>query len=76
MTVAAVVLCICNTPQAFAAPMKCSGEQKNCVTVCQKTLSPGLVPACANNCRTRLNNCQHTGCWDSGVRRYCGLLRR
>jgi hypothetical protein len=64
------------TASALAAPMKCSGEQKTCVTVCQKTINPALQAQCIADCRTRLNYCRQTGCWDNGTSRYCGLLRQ
>ena len=60
---------------AIAAPMLCSGEQKTCIAACQK--SPhALIGDCIANCRTRFNYCRQTGCWDNGIKRYCGLLRQ
>ena len=61
---------------AFAAPMKCSGEQKTCITICQKTINPALQAQCIADCHTRQNYCRQTGCWDNGTSRYCGLLRQ
>jgi hypothetical protein len=60
---------------AIAGPMMCSGEEKNCVAVCQKN-PPALAVDCINTCRDRFNYCRHTGCWDSGTSRYCRLLRK
>jgi hypothetical protein len=64
------------TASALAGPMKCSGEQKTCITVCQKTVNPALQAQCVADCGTRLNFCRRTGCWDNGASRYCGLLRQ
>ena len=60
---------------ALAAPMLCSGEQKNCIAACQKNPA-ALVADCIAGCRARFNYCKHTGCWDSGTSRYCGLGRQ
>jgi hypothetical protein len=60
---------------APAEPMKCSGEQKTCIASCQK-YPRALVGDCIANCRARTNYCKQTGCWDNGVKRYCGLLRQ
>ncbi len=60
---------------ALAAPMLCSGEQKTCIASCQKN-PPARVGDCIANCRARANYCKQTGCWDSGIKRYCGLLRQ
>jgi hypothetical protein len=60
---------------AIAAPMLCSGEQKTCITACQRMPS-NLVADCIAGCRARQNYCKHTGCWDNGTNRYCGLLRQ
>jgi hypothetical protein len=60
---------------AIAAPMLCSGEQKTCIAACQRI--PGnLIADCIAGCRARQNYCKHTGCWDNGTNRYCGLLRQ
>ena len=61
---------------AYAAPMKCSGEQKTCLTVCLKTVNPALQKQCIADCQARLNYCKQTGCWTNGTSRYCGLLRQ
>ena len=60
---------------ARAEPMKCSGEEKACIAVCQKG-PRGLLPNCVTNCRARFNFCRQTGCWDDGKSRYCRLLRQ
>src|SRR5665213_2565598 len=53
----AIALSLLDAP-AVAGPMKCSGEQKTCVTVCQKTINPALQAQCIADCRTRLNYCR------------------
>jgi hypothetical protein len=59
---------------AMAEPMKCSGEEKACVTACRKTARMP-VPVCLTGCGQRLSACVKTGCWDDGAQRYCGLSR-
>jgi hypothetical protein len=61
---------------ALAEPMKCSGEQKTCISNCNKTLNRALISACVTDCSTREAICVRTGCWDNGTNRYCGLLRQ
>ena len=61
---------------AFAAPMRCSGEQKTCIAVCNKSLDKGSISTCVTNCGLRQSLCMKTGCWDSGVQKYCGLLKQ
>jgi hypothetical protein len=70
-----VVLILIATPVS-AAPMKCSGEQQTCNTVCLKTVNPALQAQCIADCHTRLNFCKQTGCWNNGTSRYCGLMRK
>ena len=60
---------------AHAAPMKCSGEEKTCLTACSK-FPVAVAKQCSDTCRTRFNFCRSTGCWDNGRTRYCGLLRQ
>lgn len=62
-------------PQAGAAPMRCSGEQKICVTECSKA-AKGVVAVCITNCGQRQAICVKTGCWDNGAQKFCGLLRQ
>ena len=59
---------------AMAEPMKCSGEEKACVTACRKTARMP-VGVCLTGCGARLSACVKTGCWDDGTQRYCGLSR-
>ena len=63
---------ILGAPAAAADPMKCSGEEKTCLTNCKKTARVA-VSVCATGCGTRLSYCLKTGCWDNGTQRYCGL---
>jgi hypothetical protein len=72
---ATVALLALGAGTALAAPMLCSGEQKNCIAACQKN-SAALVADCIAGCRARFNYCNRTGCWDSGSSRYCGLERQ
>jgi len=61
---------------AFAAPMRCSGEQKICIASCNKNPDRSVIPACVTACGARQSFCMKTGCWDSGAQRYCGLLKQ
>jgi hypothetical protein len=67
------LLCI---EAAIAAPMRCSGEQKTCTAICNKSLDRGSISTCVTNCGLRQSLCMKTGCWDSGVQKYCGLLKQ
>jgi hypothetical protein len=70
-----VGLFVLGARSAPAAPMLCSGEQKTCNSDCQK--SPrALIAECVATCRNRLDYCKHTGCWNNGRSRYCGLMRK
>jgi hypothetical protein len=60
---------------ASAGPMMCSGEETTCIAACQGR-PRALIGDCIAACRTRGNYCKRTGCWDSGISRYCGLLRQ
>ncbi len=61
---------------ALAEPMKCSGEQKTCVSNCIKGGNPVQAKQCIEYCRTSQANCMHSGCWANGSLRYCGLLKQ
>jgi hypothetical protein len=61
---------------ALAAPMRCSGEQKICTTNCNKSADRSLISICVTNCGARHSMCMKTGCWDSGIQKYCGLLKQ
>lgn len=60
---------------ALADPMKCSNENKTCISNCQKkaTTRPSV---CLTECGARQSYCIKTGCWDNGVQRYCGLSKQ
>jgi hypothetical protein len=73
---AAFGLCLLGAQAALAEPMKCSGEQKTCVSNCIKGGNPIQAKACAENCRVSQANCMHSGCWAFGSLRYCGLLKQ
>ena len=75
ISIAAFGLFLLSAQMASADPMKCSGENKTCVTACGKSASP-QAKQCAENCRTSLANCARTGCWANGALRYCGLLKQ
>ena len=61
---------------ASAAPMRCSGEQKICITNCNKATDRSTIPACVTACGARQSFCMKTGCWDSGFQKYCGLTKQ
>jgi hypothetical protein len=61
---------------SFAAPMRCSGEETTCITGCKKSADRASIPTCITNCGIRQSLCKKTGCWDSGIQKYCGLLKQ
>jgi len=73
---AAFGLCLLSAQAALADPMKCSGEQKTCVTNCTKAGNAIQAKNCAENCRVSQANCMRSGCWSLGAQRYCGLLKQ
>lgn len=60
---------------AMAEPMKCSGEQKTCLSGCAK-LPAVQGQACLENCRVSQAYCIRSGCWQNGASRYCGLTKQ
>ncbi len=74
-TIAVSGLCVVGPHLAAAAPMRCSGEQKQCLANC-KVLNRTAVAACITDCGARQVMCVRTGCWDNGTNRYCGLTRQ
>jgi hypothetical protein len=76
MCVALVGAALLWSQTAFAAPMRCSGEQKTCIAKCTKSLDRASISTCVTNCGARQSSCMKTGCWDSGAQRYCGLLKQ
>ena len=67
-------LVLSGAPTAMAEPMKCSGEEKTCITACRKTARMP-VNVCLTGCGARLSACLKTGCWNDGTQRYCGLAK-
>jgi hypothetical protein len=59
-----------------ADAMRCSTELKTCIANCAKNTNNAVAPVCITNCRARNSMCVRTGCWNDGVRRYCGLMRQ
>jgi hypothetical protein len=74
VAIAALLLFV--TATANADPVRCSNEQKNCVTACGSLPVQTRVSACISFCQARMSSCRQTGCWDNGSSRYCGLLRQ
>jgi len=72
---AAAMLLLCHEA-ALADAVRCSNEQKACVTACVKPNDPASTRVCITNCAQRQVVCRRTGCWDNGTRTYCGLLRQ
>jgi hypothetical protein len=61
----------------MAEPMLCSGDfYKACTTGCTKLANRAAIPSCLTSCRTLLQQCLQTGCWDGPTTRYCSLLRK
>jgi hypothetical protein len=56
--------------------MRCSGEQKTCITACNKSPDRSSISTCVTNCGARQSICMKTGCWDTGFQKYCGLLKQ
>jgi len=73
---AAVLFGLFDCRIALAAPMRCSGEQKICITNCNKSLDRSSIPTCFTSCGARQSLCMKTGCWDNGFQKYCGLLKQ
>ena len=69
-----IVLLCCQT--AFAVPMRCSSEQNTCIANCKKNPDRSFLSICVTNCGARQSMCMRTGCWDSGVQKYCGLQKQ
>jgi hypothetical protein len=71
----AVASLACAWP-AQAVPMRCSGEQTQCIAGCKKNPDRSTLAICLTNCGARQSLCKKTGCWDSGTQKYCGLLKQ
>jgi len=74
ISAALFALALLGAQAARADPMKCSGEEKTCVTNCKKAARVP-VSVCVTGCGSRLSACLKTGCWDNGSQRYCGLSK-
>lgn len=71
----AIVFAAIGAQAALAEPMKCSGEQKTCLSSCQR-MPAGQAQACLEDCRVSLAYCMRSGCWQHGANRYCGLTKQ
>ena len=71
---AGTYLLCCGT--AAAEPMKCSGEQQACLSICAKLTDLTRMKACISSCSQRQAACRQTGCWNNGSSNYCGLMRQ
>jgi hypothetical protein len=69
-------LCLLCGEATVAAPMRCSGEQKTCLAACNKSQDRSSISTCLTNCGFRQSLCMKTGCWDTGLQKYCGLLKQ
>ena len=73
---AIIALTFFGAQSALAAPLRCSAEEKACITTCNRNSNASLIPNCIATCRARMNVCRQTGCWSNGFNRYCGLTRQ
>lgn len=76
LVIIAAGIVLASAQAAAAAPMRCSGEQTACVTGCKKNPDRSTLSICITNCGLRQSVCMKTGCWDSGMQKYCGLLKQ
>ena len=72
---AGIGLVMLSAQATLADPMKCTNEEKTCVTNCSK-FARTTVQQCLEGCRMSRMICLRTGCWDSGTSRYCGLMKQ
>jgi hypothetical protein len=56
--------------------MRCNGEETICLNSCKKNPDKSTLSTCVTNCGARLSFCRKTGCWDSGLQKYCGLSKQ
>ena len=76
-TAALVAIALLRPGASSAEPMLCSGDfYKACLTTCAQPANKATAPGCFTNCRTLLQRCVQTSCWDGSSNRYCGLLRK
>lgn len=76
LAVATIAAALCFSRAALADAMKCSDEQKACLTICNGIANGAKKTACITDCSQRRAACLTTGCWNNGVKMYCDLLRR
>jgi hypothetical protein len=76
LTGAALIGSLAYALPAQAVPMRCSGEQTQCIARCKKNPDRAALSICLTNCGARQSLCKKTGCWDSGTQKYCGLLKQ
>jgi hypothetical protein len=58
-----------------ADPLKCTDEARACLKTCVQ-LPGATLAACQTACRDRQKDCMRTGCWNTGVKNYCGLSKQ
>ncbi len=58
-----------------ADPLKCTDEARACLKTCVQ-LPGATLAACQTSCRDRQKDCMRTGCWNTGVKNYCGLSKQ
>ncbi|HZP79180.1 MAG TPA: hypothetical protein VFB45_23795 [Pseudolabrys sp.] len=74
IAVALIVLVACCNPGS-AAPATCSNEYNACIVSCMQVV--GAKPlACKTTCRDRQKACMISGCWNTGMKTYCGLSKQ
>lgn len=73
--VIAVAIALLGAQAAWADPMKCSGEQKTCLSGCAR-MAAAQAQACLESCRASQAYCIRSGCWQHGANRYCGLTKQ
>ncbi|HUL89947.1 MAG TPA: hypothetical protein VLU23_17425 [Pseudolabrys sp.] len=76
LAIIAVGIVLASAQAAVAAPMRCSGEQTICISSCKKNPDRSTLSICITNCGVRQSACMKNGCWDSGIQKYCGLLKQ
>ncbi|HYC18155.1 MAG TPA: hypothetical protein VEC94_13185 [Pseudolabrys sp.] len=76
LAIIAVGIILAFSQAAVAAPMRCSGEQTICINSCKKNPDRSTLSICITNCGVRQTACMKNGCWNSGMQKYCGLLKQ
>jgi len=66
ITIVVVAGLLLGVQAACADAMLCSGEQKTCISNCQKGTNPTLIGNCIANCRARLSACVAGRGWAAG----------